>query len=100
MAKKKQAPLRVIELDILKPHKPSILDLGRAIADHKSVNNVNIDVYAIDEKTQSIRVILDGRDISYEPVSAIIEDHGAVIHSMDKVVLGSKKPIEVPKTRK
>jgi hypothetical protein len=102
MASKKQkdSPLRVVELDVLKPHKPTILELGKAICEHKSVNNVNIDVYAIDEKTESIRIILDGRNVDYESIESIIENHGAVVHSIDKVVLGSKKPIEVPKTEK
>jgi len=101
MAKKtSQAPARVIVLDVLKPHKPSILELGRAICEHSSVNNANIDVYAIDEKTESVTIILDGKNINYLAVERIIEKHGAVVHSLDKVVLGSKKLIEVPKVEK
>jgi len=100
MVNKKQAPARVLVLDVLKPHRPSILQLGRAIARHKSVNNVNIDVYAIDEKTESVSIVLDGTNIDYEAVEEIIEKQGAVVHSLDKVVLGSKKLIEVPKVDK
>ena len=104
MAKNKkhshQAPARVIVIDVLKPHKPSILKLGRAICEDKTVKNANISVYAIDEKTESVKITLEGPDINYEEIQHIIEDHGAVIHSLDKVVLGSKQLIEVPKIEK
>lgn len=90
------APLKVIVLDILKPHKPTILDLGKAICGHATVTSANITVYAIDEKTESIKVILEGKDIRYDEVKEIIENFGAAVHSVDKAVIGKKEVIDVP----
>ena len=95
-----QAPARVIVIDVLKPHKPNILDLGKALCAHKTVKNANIIVYATDKKTESIKITLEGKDIDYGMVKKIIDSNGAVIHSLDKVVLGSKTLIEVPKIEK
>jgi hypothetical protein len=95
-----EAPARILVLDVLKPHKPTILELGKAICSDSSVNNANISVYAIDEKTESVKITIDGKNINYESVKKIIDANGAVIHSLDKVVLGSKQLIEVPKIDK
>lgn len=88
--------MKILVLDVLKPHKPSILEFGRNICEEKSVENANISVYAVDEKTESIKVVLEGLNIDFEKIAEIIESQGGVIHSMDKVVLGKKKVIEVP----
>ncbi len=90
------APVKVLVLDVLKPHKPNILELGKAICDHASVVSANITVYAIDEKTESIKVVLEGKDIDFEKVRGIIESLGAAIHSLDKTIIGRKEVIEIP----
>ncbi len=92
----KGVPIKIIVLDVLKPHKPNILELGQIICTEKSVENANVSVYAVDEKTESVKVVLEGSNINFEQVAGLIEGYGAVIHSMDKVVLGKKKVIEVP----
>ena len=60
--------IKVIEIDVLKPHKPNIVDLGKALCKIKSVKNANITVYAIDEKTESIKAALEGDNIDYDQV--------------------------------
>ncbi len=94
--KHRPIPVKIIVLDVLKPHRPSILDFGRLICEEKSIENANISVYAVDEKTESVKIVLEGQDIRFDVVAGLIEKQGAVIHSMDKVVLGKKKVIEVP----
>lgn len=94
---KHESPVRVIVIDVLKPYAPSILDLGKAICDHSSVDSANISVYANDEKTESVKITIEGKSINFEAVKKVIEKHGAVIHSLDKVALGSKHVIEVPR---
>ncbi|RLI92503.1 MAG: hypothetical protein DRO89_01960 [Candidatus Altiarchaeales archaeon] len=93
---RREIPVKILVLDVLKPHKPNILELGKGICEEKSVENANISVYAVDEKTESIKIVLEGEDIKFDRVAELIESYGAVIHSMDKVVLGKKKVIEVP----
>ena len=92
----KKAPVKIVVLDVLKPHDPNILDLGKALCRDESVMDANISVYAVDEKTESTKVTLSGRDIDFEVVKRVIEDNGAVIHSIDKVVVGKKEIIPVP----
>ena len=92
----KKSKIKILVLDVMKPHKPDIAEFGQYICSLKSVQNVNISVYALDEKTESIKVVLDGSDIDLEDVRGSIENFGAVIHSTDKVVVGSKKIIESP----
>jgi len=91
------SPVRIVVLDVLKPHKPNILEFGKAICAEKSIDGVNISVYAVDEKTESLKMILEGGDIDFEKVKMLLENHGAVIHSMDKVVLGKRSLLEAPK---
>ncbi len=94
----KGAPVRILVLDVLKPHKPNILEFGKVICSEKTVEDVNISVYAVDEKTESLKIVLEGKDINYDNIEELIKSHGAVIHSMDKVVLGRKRIIEVPES--
>lgn len=89
-------PVKILVLDVLKPHKPNILEFGKTICNEKSVEDANISVYAVDERTESLKVILEGKDIDFNRVKELIEEHGAVVHSMDKVVLGKKKIIDIP----
>ncbi len=93
---KREVPVKILVLDVLKPHKPNILEFGRRICDEKSVENANISVYAVDEKTESVKMVLEGGNINFDRIAELIENYGGVIHSMDKVVLGKKKVIEVP----
>ena len=61
----KKSPVKIIFLDVLKPHEPNILDLGKAICQDESVLDVNVTVYAVDENTESTKVTLSGKDINY-----------------------------------
>lgn len=94
-----QAPVKVINLDVLKPHKPNIIEFGKAIEKEKSVKAVNISVYAIDEKTESIKVVIEGTNLDFESIKKIIDDFGAVVHSIDKAVIGKKEIIEFPEVK-
>lgn len=82
------SPIRLLVLDVLKPHKPDIVELGKAINALKSVEGTNISVTAVDEKTESLKVTIEGKNIEFEEVKKTIGDFGAVIHSTDKVILG------------
>ena len=82
-------PLRQLVLDVLKPHKPNIVDFGNALCNEETLSNVNITVYAVDEKTESVKVMLEGEDIDFSRIKDRIEHNGAVVHSIDKVVYGS-----------
>jgi hypothetical protein len=88
--------LRIIVLDILKPHKPDIIDFGVAVEKINGVKCLNLTVYAVDEKTESIKVALEGKSLDMKKIKKTIDDLGAVIHSVDKAVIGESKIINLP----
>ncbi|MFH1424209.1 MAG: DUF211 domain-containing protein [archaeon] len=99
MAKKGSttSPLRILVLDILKPHKPDLVDFSKLICKNPTVEIVNMSVDEIDEKTESVKMVLEGKDINFGAIKGLIEEHGGVIHSIDKVVTGKKEIVPVPK---
>ena len=87
--------IRRIVLDVLKPHTPRLTDLALMIAKDPKVDGVNISVKEVDQSTESISVTLVGDNIDYESIKEILEQAGAVIHSIDQVVAGKELIEEV-----
>jgi uncharacterized protein len=103
IGKQSKVPVKILVLDVLKPHKPNILDFGKRICAEKSIEAATISVYAVDEKTESLKIVLEGQNIDFDKIKDILEDQGGVIHSMDKVVLGRKtagEPVNIPEIGK
>ena len=85
------ASTRKIVLDVLKPHQPNAVDFATALADLSPDYKVRITVVEVDEKTESIIVVLEGENIEFDPVTELIKKMGASVHSIDEVeVHGSK----------
>ncbi len=85
---------RVI-LDVLKPHKPSIIEVATKISAINGISGVNISLEEVDAETDSVKITIEGTDINYEKVQSEIEECGAVIHSIDGVSAGMKMVEEV-----
>lgn len=83
-------------LDILKPHKPDILEFGRGILEEESVKGLNISVFEVDKETESVKLVLNGEDIDFEGVREKIESLAGVVHSIDKAILGKEEVIKEP----
>jgi uncharacterized protein len=79
------ASTRKIVLDVLKPHQPNGVDFAIALADLSPDYQVRITVAEVDEKTESIIVVIEGKDIAFAPISELIKKMGASIHSIDEV---------------
>ncbi len=80
--------IRLIVLDILKPHHPSILELASALSDTTGIDGIDISVYEIDSKVENVKVTVKGGNIDYNRIKDIVEEIGASIHSIDKVSAG------------
>jgi hypothetical protein len=80
--------IRRIVLDVLKPHNPRLTELSLMLARDARVNGVNISLKEVDQNTESISITLEGDDLSYDSIKEILEQAGAVIHSIDQVVAG------------
>ena len=72
-------------LDVLKPHQPNTLDFARAIASLGEDYQVDIHVLEVDEKTESVQVIIEGSNLDFELISSAIDENGASLHSIDEV---------------
>lgn len=59
------------------------------------VSGLNITLKEVDQNTESITITLEGDDLSYDSIKDILEQAGAVIHSIDQVVAGKRLVEEV-----
>ena len=80
--------IRRIVLDVLKPHTPRLTDLSLMLARDERVMGVNCTIKEVDQNTESITVTLEGDCLEFETIKEILEQAGAVIHSIDQVVAG------------
>lgn len=78
-------------LDVLKPHTPNSLDFARALAEQGSGYRVNFTVMEVDEKTETVVIVVEGDDIQFEAINETISSLGGSLHSIDEVeVINSK----------
>jgi hypothetical protein len=87
--------IRRIVLDVLKPHTPRLTDLALMISKDERVDGVNISLKEVDQNTESITITLEGNNLDYESIKEILQEAGAVIHSIDQVVAGKELVEEV-----
>jgi len=80
--------LRRLVLDVLKPLDPSIVEMAVVLADLEGVDGVNISIYEIDRRVENAKITIEGHDLRFQAVAAIIEDNGGAIHSIDEVAAG------------
>ena len=76
-----------LELDVLKPHQPPLPEFAAFMGEMDGVTRIDISVVEMDEKTESLKVIVDGVSLDYEGLRSHMARQGAVIHSVDKVVV-------------
>jgi len=93
------SPVRLLVLDVLKPHKPNIVDFGKIFCNAYNVESINITVYAVDEKTESVKMVLEGENIDFDSIKALIDNNGGALHSIDKVILGRPPLFDQTKTK-
>ena len=76
--------IREIELDVLKPHLPNVLEFSEAIASLGPDYEVFMDVVQMDEKTETLIVVIKGHSLDYPCIEETIRNFGGSIHSIDK----------------
>ena len=59
------------------------------------VSGLNISLKEVDQNTESITITLEGDDLRYDTIKEILEQAGAVIHSIDQVLAGRRIVEEV-----
>ena len=83
---KKNSRIKNIVLDVLKPHSPPLPEFATFISKLDGVNKVDINLVEINEKTESLKVTLNGSNIKFYALKELMKKCGAVIHSVDQVM--------------
>ncbi len=82
--------IKRIVLDVLKPHKPDLVEMSQRLSGLKGVEGVNCSLDEVDQETESVRITIEGSSIHYEGVEETLRELGAVIHSVDEVAAGRR----------
>ncbi len=82
--------IRRLLLDVDKAvERPSIIEIAKAIDAVEGVEAINITVAEIDIETVGMDVTIEGSNLDYDEIMKAIESSGAVVHSLDEIVVGS-----------
>ncbi len=76
-------------LDVLKPHHPNALEFARILAGVGKNYHVTVTVSEVDEKTETLQVIIEGPAIDFDAIQDAISDQGGSLHSVDEVEVHS-----------
>jgi hypothetical protein len=82
--------IRRVVLDVLKPHKPTIIELSKQVSVTKGVSGVNCSLDEVDQDTETVKITIEGDNIDFEAVINAIESVGGVVHSIDSVSTGKR----------
>lgn len=72
---------------MLKPHQPPLPEFASFLGEMDGITRVDVSVVEMDEKTESLKIIIDGTKLDYEALRSHMAMQGAVIHSVDQVVV-------------
>ncbi|MBD3353248.1 MAG: hypothetical protein GF364_17340 [Candidatus Lokiarchaeota archaeon] len=91
MSSEKHIYLTRLILDILKPHEPSIdmLAIELVKLEGANVDGVNITLVENDRRTQTVKIVIEGKSLNYPLIKRKLESLNCAIHSLDQVVCGS-----------
>ena len=79
--------IKRLVLDVLKPHQPSLPEFADYVGKLKELTRVDVTLIEMDERTDSLKVIVEGNGIDFDVLKEHISKMGAVIHSVDQVVV-------------
>ncbi|GBE57781.1 hypothetical protein BMS3Abin01_00702 [bacterium BMS3Abin01] len=82
--------VRRLVLDVLKPHQPNILSLAVKLGDLEGIEGADLVLNEIDNKVENIKITVEGPEINFDDVAAVIQESGGSIHSIDKVSTGKR----------
>jgi len=88
------ALLKRLVLDVLKPHQPNALEFSRKLAAVGLDYHIVLTVIEVDEKTETIQLVIEGNDIDFEALQNVITSMSASLHSIDVVEVQSEPAAE------
>ncbi len=87
MDKLSESKIKHLVLDVLKPHSPPLPEFATFLTELNGIEKVDITLVEMDEKTESLKVVLSGTAIEYDALKEHVGKQGAVIHSVDQVIV-------------
>ena len=78
------------DLDILKPHMPSVDLVARTLMEIEGMTKVQIKVDELDQKTASLHISIEGYNILLETVTEVLSSMNCALHSVDEVIIEEK----------
>lgn len=93
--------IRKIVLDVLKPHKPDIIEYSEKLSEIKRVSGVSIFLNEVDQETENIKVIIEGFNLDYRLIRKSIEEMAGSVHSVDAIYAGEEiiEQVDTPQDR-
>ena len=93
--------VRKIVLDVLKPHRPDIVDYSERLSTIKGVSGVSIFLNEVDQETENVKVIIEGYNLKYTIIKRIIEEMAGSVHSVDAIYAGEEiiDEVDTPQDR-
>lgn len=85
--------VKKLVLDVLKPHHPNALEFSRVIAEVGNDYHVRLMVNEVDERTETLQIIIEGSAIDFDAIQAAINNLGGSLHSIDEVEVRNE-PVE------
>ena len=77
--------IKRLVLDVLKPHQPYVSEFARAIASKAEGSYVKLKVLEMDDKTETLEIIIEGSDLKLDTIVSAINEMGGSLHSVDGV---------------
>ena len=82
------AGIRKVVLDVLIPLQISSIDLAKKLSKIKGVDGVDINIHEVERKVEIAKLTIIGDELDFELLKKSIEDTGASIQSIDRVLCG------------
>lgn len=79
--------IKRIVLDVLKPHEPPLPEFASKLCALEGITRVDISLVEMNTRTMSLKVVIEGSVIDFESLKEHMGEIGAVIHSVDQVIV-------------
>ncbi|OFV67240.1 MAG: protein containing DUF211 [Candidatus Syntrophoarchaeum caldarius] len=67
-----------------------MITYAQVLGDIQGVEGTNLSVDEVDQETETVKITLEGKDISFNDVKEMIQKLGGTVHSIDLVATGQR----------
>ena len=79
--------IRYVVLDILKPRNPSLPEFAIHLGELTGITKVDVTMIEMDDRTESLKVVIEGTGLKFDDLKDHIEKQSATIHSVDQIIV-------------